>query len=79
MQNCSPLEYCNVWQYVRNQSLQSVAQQIWLRNMRGAPGLDLICGQTKALQWGQLRNIDKNASKKKMDKIDRIHVTIYCH
>ena len=46
--------------------------------MRGAPGLDLICGQTKALQWGRLRNIDKNAFKKKMDKIDRIHVTIYC-
>ena len=58
--------------------VQSVAQQIWLRNMRGAPGLDLICGQTKALQWGRLRNIDKNPSKKKMDKIDRIHVTIYC-
>ena len=45
--------------------LQSVAQQIWLRNMRGAPGLDLICGQTKALQWGQLRNIDKNALEEK--------------
>ena len=58
--------------------LQSVAQQIWLRNMRGAPGLDLICGQTKALQWGRLRNINKNASKKKMDKIDIIHVPIHC-
>ena len=37
--------------------------------MRGAPGLDLICGQTKALQWGQLRNIDKNALKKKWTKL----------
>ena len=37
--------------------------------MRGAPGLDLICGQTKALQWGRLRNIDKNASKKKWTKL----------
>ena len=37
--------------------------------MRGAPGLDLICGQTKALQWGRLRNIDKNPSKKKWTKL----------
>ena len=64
MQNCSPLEYCNVWQCEKS-GLQSVAQQIWLRNMRGAPGLDLICGQTKALQWGRLRNIDKNALEEK--------------
>ena len=79
MQNCSPFLILQCVAICEKSGLQSVAQQIWLRNMRGAPGLDLICGQTKALQWGRLRNIDKNPSKKKMDKIDRIHVTIYCH
>ena len=46
----------NIREICEKSALQWVAQQIWLRNMRSARGLQPICGQTKAILWGQKWN-----------------------